>query len=307
MHMRLNYCALLILSTYSLLASFVVHGKEQIVVYSRNYDNAFLHKSISNFAALNKEEFGEYELVKSPDMEQGRAFAELIKGNIDIMVSAPTEKREQQANAIYVPIDRGLLGFRICMVNASKAKFSAIQSANQFIQRSLSVGLGSHWSDREVFEDNGFKVITSPVHESLFRMLENNRFDCLPRSINEIDAELEQHANKGLIDDQEIVFIYPNADFIFINPDKKKLHNRISTGVGKAIEDNTFYEIFDEYYENELRNHNIYSRKLVFLENDNMTPAALSAINRFGIASFVFNPIRPRADSSKSSRRSDSD
>lgn len=307
MLMRLIYYALLLVSVYSLLASFCVNSKEQIVVYSRNYDNSFLLKSIRNFAALSKDEFGGYELVKSPDMEQGRAFAELVKGNIDIMVSSPTEKREQQADAIYVPIDRGLLGFRICMVNKSKAKFSAIQSANQFIQRSLSVGLGSHWSDRRVFEDNGFKVITSPVHESLFHMLQNNRFDCLPRSINEINAELEQHANKGLIDDQELVFIYPNADFIFINPSKKKLHNRISAGVGKAIENNTFYEIFDEYYENELRKHNIYSRKLVFLQNDNMTPAALSAINRFGIASFVFNPVPPQADSSKSSGRSHSD
>jgi hypothetical protein len=278
------------------LVSGYVGAKEKIVFYHRNFDNPFLHKSLKNFADLSKDDFGDYELVKSKDMEQGRAFAELVKGNIDVLITAPTEQREKQAKAIYVPLDRGLLGFRICMINKEQNQFGAIQSANQFISKQLSVGLGAHWPDRAIFEDNGFNVITSPVHKSLYSMLASKRFDCLTRSINEINNEVDQYSDMGLAADHELVFIYANADFIFINPKNKKLHQRLSTGVGYAIENNSFYEIFDEFYENELSKHRIYERKLVFLDNNKVSHKALSAINRFGIASFVTSPLKNKKE-----------
>lgn len=298
--MRLKSCVFARCLIFCFLAgSGYVYAKEKIIVYHRNFENPFLYKSLKNFADLSKDDFGDYELVKSKDMEQGRAFAELVKGNIDVLITAPTEQRENQANAIYVPLDRGLLGFRICMVNKEQNQFNAIQSANQFIRKQLSIGLGAHWPDRAIFEDNGFNVITSPVHQSLYSMLASKRFDCLTRSINEIDNELSEYKDMGLVADQELVFIYANADFIFINPKNKKLHQRLSTGLGYSIEDNSFYEVFDEFYENELRKHNIYERRLVFLDNNNVSHKALSAINRFGIASFVASPLKNKRETGK--------
>lgn len=292
MLIRFNLLLIFILTFLQVAhAKEVSHVKESIVVFHRTYMTDYSRKQLEKFAELSKAQYGDYEFVKSADMEQGRAFAELEKGNIDLIIAAPSIEREQLAKVVYLPIDRGLLGFRICMVHKESPDFSAIQNASQFIENKLTIGVGSHWPDRTIFEDNGFKVVTSPVHGSLFSMLKQKRFDCLTRSVNEIKKDIELYGDTSLIADEKLLFIYPNADFIFINPKNKKLYDRLNAGVDLAIENNSFYEIFDEYYKNELLEHNIYKRKLVFLKNSNITPEALSAINRFGIASFVNNPI----------------
>lgn len=272
---------------FSLFVTQTVFSQEKIVVYNRNIDNAFLQESISNILELSVENYGEYEIVASADMEQARAFAELLKGNIDIVVAAPTKEREELAKTIYVPIDRGLLGFRLCMVHADAKPYSSINTPNQFIRQKLSIGLGSNWPDRAIFEENGFNVITSPVKESLFAMLENKRFDCFSRSVNEIRIELKQHKSKPLVADDKLVFIYPNSDFMFINPKDDSVYSRVSLGVGLALENNSYYDIFDKHYGDILLENGIYERKLIFLSNNTLSPRALSAINRFGMASFV--------------------
>lgn len=285
----MNLCkyVLVVAVVLSLLVSQAVWSREKIVVYNRNIDNAFLQESISNMLELSVEQYGQYDIIPSADMEQARAFSELLKGNIDIIVAAPTKERESLAKTIYVPMDRGLLGFRLCMVHAEAKPYSSINTPNQFIQQKLSIGLGSSWPDRAIFEENGFNVITSPVKESLFAMLENKRFDCFSRSVNEINIELTEYSNKPLVADKKIVFIYPNSDFMFINPKNDSIYSRISLGVGLAIENNSYYDIFDKHYGNILLENGIYERKLIFLSNNTMSPRALSAINRFGVASFV--------------------
>jgi hypothetical protein len=262
-------------------------AQEKIVVYSRNVDSTFLNESVRNILDLSVENFGSYEIVRSDDMEQARAFAELVKGNIDIVIAAPTLERERLAKTIYVPMDRGLLGFRLCMVHNDAAAYSRISSPAQFIQRKLSIGLGSNWPDRRIFEENGFEVISSPVKQSLFSMLQNKRFDCLSRSVNEIRAELDENADKPFRADDQLVFIYPNSDFMFVNPKNDSIYSRVSSGTGLSLENNSYYEIFDKYYSNILLDNGIYERKLIFLSNSGLSPRALSAINRFGVASFV--------------------
>jgi len=267
---------------------------EQIVVWDRNYDKPFLKETLQNITQLTSEEYGEIEIVSSAKMEQGRAFAELIKGNIDVFIASADINRELQANPIYVPLDRGLLGFRLCLVNKSARTFEHINTPSQFSQNNLSVGLGSHWPDRAVYEDNGFEVVTSPVYNSLFEMLKLKRFDCFSRSVNEIDSEIKRFKETAIIADPHIIFIYPNADFIYISPNNQNLHKRLSAGIGLAIEDNSYFDVFEKYYESTLLKHGIYERKLMIIKNQQLSPAAFSAINRFGIASFVRQPLETK-------------
>ena len=264
-------------------------AKEKIVVYNRNVDDAFVNEHIRNVLELSKEQFGEYEIILSDDFEGARAFAELSKGNIDIVVAAPSKKRESLGNMVYVPLDRGLLGFRLCLVHKDAPEYSRISTPAQFTQRKLTVGIGSNWPDRAIFEENGFTVVTSPVRGVLFGMLENKRFDCFSRSINEIDAELSRNIDKPFKVDENLVFIYPNSQFIFVNPKNESVFNRVSYGMGSALENNSYYEIFDKYYDDVLQNNHIYERKLVLMSNNSMSARTLSAINRFGMASFLKN------------------
>lgn len=278
---------------FILLFSQSVLSKSEIVVWERNYGTPFFLSSLQNLTRLTEDEFGPATLVPSEKMEQGRAFVELLKGNIDVFIAAADERREQLANPIYVPLDRGLLGFRVCLVNKQASSFKDVSTTEQFIEGKLSIGLGTHWPDTSIYEKNGFEVVTSPVLDSLFNMLDNKRFDCFSRSVNEVQAEIEQYKNTNITLDENLVFIYPNGTFIYVSPKNPRLHRRLSTGVGLSIEDASYFDIFEEYFSNALLKHGIYERKLLLMENPNISSHALSSINNFGIASFVNQPLAP--------------
>ena len=273
-----------------LFFSFAARATD-VVVWERNYNNPFFKQTLLNISQLTESDFESINFVPSKRMEQGRAFAELLKGNIDIFIAAADAKREKLAKPIYVPIDRGLLGFRVCLVNKSATGFTGINSPEDFVNRQLTIGLGSHWPDRQIYESNGFSVVTSPVLDSLFSMLEKNRFDCFSRSVNEVSEELKNYNGNQIKADDNIVFIYPNADFIFVNPKNPRLHRRLSYGMGRALENKSFYQIFDTFFNSQLKEQGIYKRRLLILQNEQISAKALSAINRFGIASFASKPI----------------
>lgn len=247
---------------------------------------------LQNLNELTKHSHGELRFITSQEMEQERAFAELSKGNIDVIIAAPDTNRETESKVIYVPIDRGLLGFRLCLVNKSAPLFDKINTPQDFISNKYSVGLGSHWPDRLIYETNGLKVVHSPIYEQLFPMLRSKRFHCFSRSISEIDDELAKFQDYDITSDEKVVFIYPNADFIFVNPNKPELYAQLNDGVRAALENRSFHSIFDQHFANTLLEHGIYERKLLILENKQISDTALQAINDFGIASFVRAPAR---------------
>ena len=66
---------------------------------------------------LTVPEYGPYRLIASPPMEQGRAVKELQSGElVQIGVFAPDEERERTLLAIHVPLAKGLLGWRVCLI-----------------------------------------------------------------------------------------------------------------------------------------------------------------------------------------------
>ncbi len=83
---------------------------------------------------------------------------------------------------------------------------------------------------------------------------------------------------KNIVADLNLVFIYPNTYFIFISPKNIKLHERLSTAMGLAIEDNNYFDIFDifdKYYESALIENGIYERKLMILKKSKVISRSL--------------------------------
>ncbi|MFW8590969.1 substrate-binding periplasmic protein [Glaciecola sp. 2405UD65-10] len=285
----MKVCLLVILLLGNITIS---QSQESWVVYSRNYYNPYLQEQLSAIASKLTSTDQTFEFVPSADMEQGRAFAELQKGNIDIFIGAPTRLREAQARLIPVPLDRGLLGFRICLIQKGDKRFQNITSIADFKLKPLKIGVGSHWPDRQIYEENGLKIVASPVRESLFTMLHNKRFDCFSRSVNEISNEFTQYKDLNIEIDQDNVLIYPLGDFIFVNQHNRVLVERLEQGLQETIESGDFLSIFNKYYADELRKFTVFERKILFLRNNNLSNAAAQGINKYGIASFLHEAIK---------------
>lgn len=264
-----------------------VTANKEIIVHSANYDNQFVLESIQNILKLSSINDNQFLLKRSPNIQHGEAFEALIKGEIDIFVTSSTLQREALAPRVFLPLDRGLLGFRLCLVHNKLQPFNKINSPGDFIHKALSVGLGEDWPDRKVFENSGFKTVTNPSYYALFTMLNEQKIDCLSRSVMEVDHELEKFKHLDIKLEEQLVFIYPNADFIFVNPSKPELLTLLEAGANASVTNNSYYEIFHKYNEAKLLQHQVYERKLIFLDNQELSDEARASINKFGVASFI--------------------
>lgn len=281
--MKIKIACLLIMFSCSLQAT------DRLVLWERNYQRPAFLEIITQAMELTEQQYGNFEIVSSRPMEQGAAFAALSRETgLNVAVAATSKVREQAHQTIYIPIDKGLLGFRVCLVNPDdRHVFSGINTLADINRSRYSIGVGSHWPDRTVIEANGLKTIHSENYHGLFEMLHKQRFTCFLRSVNEIDAEILTHADMGLTDEQHVALLYPSADFIFVAKSETRLKQRLETGLRIALENGDFDKHFDKHYMTVLQKYNFFNRKLLFLKNQDMTENARQAINLYGLASFA--------------------
>lgn len=258
----------------------------EVVVWHKNARIAATFEFIE--LALEKSEYAFQLKVKNiEDNEQ--AFTALANANLqqrlDVIVAGVSTKRESEYLPVYIPLDRGLLGFRLCLIApGQQANLKRINEPQDFDRLGLSMSLVRGWPDVSVMQQNHIPVLESQNHEQAVEVLKQNKASCFSRSVIEIDAELSRLP--GLIEEQHLALIYPFADIIYVNPNNPELHRALSSGMQKAIDDRSFFELHDTHYHRVLMRHRFYVRKLLIMENNNLSQEAHDAINRYGIASF---------------------
>lgn len=270
------------------LANFDTLAKDKIVLWKRNYDKPSLYAIVNLAAKLSEPEYGEYEIVPSTDLVQGRAFVSLPEGQLlNVVIGAISSDRERLGLPIYIPLDRGILGLRVCLQNASGNDLTNIKDIQDLKQQRITIGIGSHWPDRGILERNGINVAHSPVYEQLFNMLNMGRFDCFLRSLNEVQGEVKLFSNFNLKIEPSLGIVYPQADFAFVSVKHPRIHQRLTLGLHKALENGAFQEHFEHFYGGILKDMALYERKLLILENTDLSIEARDAINEYGLVSFA--------------------
>ncbi|HCW89228.1 MAG TPA: hypothetical protein DHU56_04115 [Marinobacter sp.] len=245
------------------------HSKSYTLWY-RNYDSGAVRSLLE--LALNKTpEYGDYRLLRSDEMAQGRALRELARkesGSLDIATVATTLEREQQLNAVPVPIDGGLLGFRVCVTTPEKLeRFEGIASLEDLRNRGIVIGQGAHWPDTPILEAAGIPVVTHSRYEVLFGMLEKGRFDCFARGVSEVLYDLERHANKDLVIEPDLLIAYPMPSYFFTAPDDHETAQRIQLGLERAIKDGSFAVFLQTWYGRPVKELHLNRRITIELPN----------------------------------------
>jgi hypothetical protein len=162
--------------------------------------------------------------------------------------------------------------------------FDAVSTAEEFTERNLQIFVKQQWPDRGIYEDNGFPVWGFNELTGLTNTLLSDKSACFSRSLIEIGFEAAKYQDFKIEDN--IAFIYPLADIIYVNKANTRLQAALEYGLNKAIEDQSYYQLFNKHYESVLQEHSFYLRKMFLMKNDEVSPRALEAINKYGIASF---------------------
>ncbi|MDD9302178.1 MAG: transporter substrate-binding domain-containing protein [Desulfobacter sp.] len=218
-----------------------------------------------------------YKLIFRHDpVNQERAFNYLKKGLFSVVDGCAGRALEEKAWAVYIPIDRGLLGWRVFIIHQDQEKeFSQISHLDQ-LQVKVA-GQGIKWVDIKILEQSGIKVIASPKIDNLFRMVHAGRFDFIPLGVSEVYGFLEQYGKDlpKLMVEKSLTLVYPLGRFFYVKKGNAALHEDIARGLEAAWADGSFQQfIFHHPFTQQgLNRCRLSQRAIVSIDNPFTTQA----------------------------------
>ena len=216
-------------------------------------------------------QYGPYvEQPYTDAISTARAHEEAVKGErINVMISdAGHRDLDEGMIPIPFPIDRGLLGYRVALIDARNLpKIAAVHTLDQL--RTLSVGQGSGWGDVPVYQYNHVPVRTAQTYDSLFLMLLHGRFDLFPRGATEAPEELRAYGPRypHLAIDPHLLIRYPFAQFFYVSKSEPRLAARIRDGLEQMERDGSFDTFFNQHFARQLAELNLRERTIIELRN----------------------------------------
>ncbi|NMP31896.1 hypothetical protein HII17_09990 [Thalassotalea sp. M1531] len=226
------------------------------------------------------EEFGAYKLEPVViEMPQGRTAIMVEKSDlIDVTWRMTSQELEQSLSAIYWPLLKGLMGYRVFIIGKDKQEqFSQISVEEQL--KILIAGQGSDWPDADILQANGYNLMRSPA-SGLLNMLEKGRLDYFPRALHEPWVEIAERDQFSV--EKHIMLRYPAPMFFFVNKENHLLRDRLSLGLQRAFEQGDFEKLFQHHpiTKNVLERAKIDERIVFELTNPLLSERALASIEK---------------------------
>ncbi|WP_229256872.1 substrate-binding periplasmic protein [Duganella lactea] len=244
--------------------------------------------------ALRKTEprYGPFTMRQSTHaMSSPRVAQELLTpgGRINIFARATSPELERQFLPVRLPIDKGLLGYRMFLVRSDDLpRFAAVNTLDDL--RKLRVGQGAGWIDVPLLRDAGFSVVEGSSYPGLFAMLSAGRFDWFSRGIDEAQREWrERHAAfPRMVIEPTLLLHYPLPLYFFLRRDDegKLLAQRITDGMEMMIKDGSLNALFQRYKGASIKAGALAGRRLLQLKNPHLPPE--TPLSR---GELWFNPI----------------
>ncbi|SBT14166.1 transporter substrate-binding domain-containing protein [Vibrio celticus] len=176
-------------------------------------------------------------------LSDARLVEEVRNGNIDVMWAGASQDLQNQLEAIKIPIFKGLAGYRTFVIEKnSQNKFFGVKNIDDL--RKLKAGLGRFWSDTRILESANLDVVKPVKAESLFHMVEGDRFDYLPLGVHESHGVVRDQHELELAVEENILLVYPSAMYFYVSKENKQLYHSLNSGLEMAIADGSFDEVF---------------------------------------------------------------
>ncbi|RDV26666.1 ABC transporter substrate-binding protein [Alteromonas aestuariivivens] len=204
----------------------------------------------------------------SGDVAFSKTVADLENRALDVLWTATTTDYENNMQAIYIPIYRGLLGMRIPIVEQSN--LNLFRDVKQFDALKKFIPCqGKLWADTKVLEANQILVAKSVKYPNLFDMLEGERCEYFPRAVFEPWAEIERMSHFNLAVEPNILLRYTMPMFFFVHKKDAALARHMNSVFGDMVEDGTFNRLFfaDGQVKSALAKSKLGQRRLFELDN----------------------------------------
>ena len=278
----MRHCALIILCLL-LLAPAVLAAEPDVILYPHplsDSDTRFdYHLSLLQEALKRTvPEYGPFVLRPTQtEMNQLRQFKVLQEGTpqLDVAIKPTSVEREQLLTPVRIPLEKGLLGWRILLIHRrNQGLLAKVKSLKELWAFSCGQGLG--WSDVRILRHNGLSVVEGTTYEGLFKMLLADRFQIFPRGAGEAFVEWDER-HESLPDlqvEKTLLLHYPFARYFWTANSERgtRLRERITEGLESMLSDGTFDALFQEQYKDIIDRAQFGSRVYIRLDNPDIPP-----------------------------------
>ncbi|WP_245650856.1 amino acid ABC transporter substrate-binding protein [Thauera butanivorans] len=198
------------------------------------------------------------DMVDSPKANERRNVALISEGltHIDMMPATPTRLelvRNGKLRMIPIPLDRGLLGYRVNLLLESRRDMLAgVRTAEDL--RAFSLGQNVGWMDVEIYRAAGIptKEIKDWADGEFALQMEAGFLDLFPLGLEETLTHFLPHFRgkyPQLTIDPHVIVRYPWFRFVWVSPkpEADEVFDALQRGFDKMVANGRFLRIWRQY------------------------------------------------------------
>lgn len=238
------------------------------VLDSRNAYKFELYKLLME---STRAEFGDYEFqAYASDPGAKRQSLLVTQGDQINLLWASPGTVIASAKVIPIPVDivRGLLGYRICLINEdNQQQFYKIKDIDSL--RSIHVGQVSLWVDGDIYNLNKIPLIQASSFEGLLGMLAANRVECLALGADEVSYVYrgEKAQAPKLAIEKSLLIYYDYPIYLYVSAKHPEIAKRIARGFQIIQSNGEFKRLFNKYFYEDLQTLDLKHRKIICLKS----------------------------------------
>lgn len=226
--------------------------------------HAYKFQLIHELLEITRAEYGDYQIIPFDAEPSAKRQALLISQGTSLNLTwASPGTVIANADVISIPVDilKGLLGYRICLINPENFP-TEVKRLNELV-----IGQGLNWSDVDIYRANAIEVRQGPSFEALFDMLAVKRYQCLPLGADEVAFTWrEKKANYPFLEmEQKLLIYYEYPIYLQISKRAPELARRLELGLAKLMQNGRFDALFDYYHAQDLELLALRQRRLFCL------------------------------------------
>jgi hypothetical protein len=226
-----------------------------------------------------------YELRPSPlgNITEVRARAAMKAGDpIDVAVLGTSADVDAELRPVCIPIDRGLLGYRVFLIDRHRQdQFARIRTVADLGKLSALQGRG--WPDTKIMRAGGLTVWTA-AQRNLFSMMAAGRADYFPRGAAEAEGDLVQHPEaSNLVLERTLMLRYRFTSLFYVAQKATRLHDDLYRGFLNAHRDGSYMRLFraDPGMQAAVGILRGGGRRVLDIENPYLSPAVAAIPDQF--------------------------
>ncbi|MDV7338006.1 hypothetical protein RYZ26_00265 [Terasakiella sp. A23] len=193
-----------------------------------------------------------------------------------------SDEYDKRFTLIPIPIDKGLIGFRISLIHRENRNLFANTTTLDALKKPFAC-LARSWNITKVFEHNKLNVRKSDKYKDLFKLLQNKRCEYFSRGVGELLSEFGywSQIHPDIAIEPHILLRTPMAMYLYVSKSRPDIAKRLNEGLKRALKDDTFEKLFQDEFSSDILALRLMGRPVINLEA--IKPHANAPVGNYGL------------------------